>query len=196
VRARTLASFQLVFQGCLALGSLIWGLTAGVAGVRTALMVAVCVLLAGVVAARRWTLAPGEDADLTPATAWSHPELSMEPEPSDGPVLVTLEYRVLPEHAAEFVGAMEELGRVRRRDGAYAWSLYEDLDEPGRYLEGFTVGSWSEHLRQHGRRTVSDLELEHRIQSLHEGDEPPAARHLLWAPAALRARRDGGGRQG
>jgi MFS family permease len=193
VRARTLASFQLVFQGCLALGSLIWGLTAGAAGVRTALMVAVGVLLAGVVAARRWTLAPGEDVDLTPATAWSHPELSMEPEPSDGPVLVTLEYRVLPEHAAEFVGAMEELGRVRRRDGAYAWSLYEDLDEPGRYLEGFTVGSWSEHLRQHGRRTVSDLELERRIESLHEGEGPPPARHLLWAPAALRARRDGGG---
>ena len=45
-------------------------------------------------------------------------------------------------------------------------------------------------MRQHGRRTVSDLELERRVDSLHVGDDPPPARHLLWAPAALRARRD------
>jgi hypothetical protein len=148
------------------------------------------VLIAGVVAARRWPLGPGEGVDLRPATAWAHPELTIEPAPSDGPVLVTLEYRVAAERAEEFVLAMQELGRVRRRDGAYAWDLYEDLDEPGRYLEGFTVGSWSEHLRQHGRRTVSDLEVERRVEALHQGEGPPAARHLLWAPAALRARRD------
>lgn len=192
VRARTLASFQLVFQGCLAVGSLAWGLTASAAGVRTSLMVAVGVLLAGAVAGRRWPIGPGEDVDLRPATAWAHPELTVEPAPSDGPVLVTLEYRVAAERAAEFVAAMQELGRVRRRDGAYAWELYEDLDEPGRYLEGFTVGSWSEHLRQHGRRTVSDLDVERRVEALHEGAGPPPARHLLWAPAALRARRERG----
>ena len=190
VRARTLASFQLVFQGCLAAGSLAWGFTAGVAGVRTALMVAVAVLLAGVVAARRWPLGPGEDADLRPATAWAHPDIIFEPAPSDGPVLVTLEYQVGTEQAEEFVAAMQELGRVRRRDGAYAWDLYEDLAAPGRYLEQFTVGSWSEHLRQHGRRTVSDLEVEQRVESLHQDDGAPPARHLLWAPAALRTRRE------
>jgi MFS family permease/quinol monooxygenase YgiN len=190
VRARTLASFQLVFQGCLAMGSLAWGVTAGAAGVRTALLAAAAVLILGSLAARRWPLWPGEEVDLSPAASWSHPELSVEPAPSDGPVLVTLEYRVLPERAEEFVAAMQELGRVRRRDGAIAWDLYEDLEDPGRYLETFTVASWSEHMRQHGRRTVSDLELERRVDSLHVGDEPPPARHLLWAPAALRARRD------
>jgi MFS family permease len=189
VRARTLAGFQLVFQGSLALGSFGWGLTASAAGVRTALLIAAGGLLAGVVVAQRWPLAPGEEVDLTPGAGWSEPELMIEPAPSDGPVLVTLEYRVPDERAAEFVEAMQQLGRVRRRDGAFAWDLYEDLEEPGRYLEIFTVGSWSEHMRQHERGTVADQEIEQRVKSMHEGSSPPAARHLLWAPAALRARR-------
>jgi MFS family permease len=191
VRARTLASFQLVFQGSLAFGSFAWGLTASAAGVRTALAIAAGGLLAGVVLARRWPLGPGEEVDLSPAAGWSEPELTVEPSPRDGPVLVTLEYRVPDERAADFVEAMQELGRVRRRDGAFAWDLYEDLEDPGRYLETFTVGSWSEHMRQHGRRTVADLEIEERVKSMHADGSGPVARHLLWAPAALRARRRG-----
>jgi Transmembrane secretion effector len=115
----------------------------------------------------------------------------VEPAPRDGPVLVTLEYRVPEERAAEFVAAMQELGRVRRRDGAFAWDVYEDLEDPGRYLETFTVGSWSEHMRQHERRTVADLEIERRVKSMHADGAGPVARHLLWAPVALRARRRG-----
>jgi MFS family permease len=192
VRARTLASFQFVFQGTLALGSLAWGLLTGATDVRLALTVAIGGLVAGSVAARRWRLAPGEDVDLSPALPWSEPELAVEPAPRDGPVMITLEYRVAAERADEFVAAMQELGRVRRRDGAYDWDLYEDLEEPGRYLETFRVASWQEHMRQHERGTVADLEVERRVKAMHEGDAAPVARHLLWAPAARRARRDRG----
>jgi hypothetical protein len=31
--------------------------------------------------------------------------------------------------------------------------------------------------------------VERRAKSMHRGPEPPAVRHLLWAPAALRAER-------
>ena len=194
VRARTLAGFQFVMQGSLALGSLVWGLTAGAAGVRTALMIAAAGLLLGVLAGRRWPLAPGTDVDVSPAAHWGTPELGLEPRPADGPVLVTLEYRVLPERTDEFVAAMTELGRIRRRDGAYAWDLYEDLEDPGRFLETFTVGSWQEHLRQHERGTVADLDVERRVKEMHEGPDPPVARHLLSAWAAQRTR--GQGRDG
>ena len=188
VRARTLASFQFVMQGSLAFGSLVWGLTAGATGVRDALMIAVAGLLVGVVAGRHWPLAPGTDVDLSPAAHWGSPELALEPRPTDGPVLVTLEYRVRPERTDEFVAAMTELGRIRRRDGAYFWDLYEDLEDRGRFLETFTVGSWQEHLRQHERGTVADLDVERRVKEMHEGPGPPLARHLLAARAAQRAR--------
>ena len=45
------------------------------------------------------------------------------------------------------------------------------------------MDSWSEHVRQHGRLTVADLEVTQLIRSFHRGDEPPAVRHLLWAGA-------------
>jgi hypothetical protein len=52
-----------------------------------------------------------------------------EPEAEQGPVLVTVEYRINPQRTAEFASAMLELGRVRRRDGAVDWGLYEDVAE-------------------------------------------------------------------
>jgi MFS family permease len=187
VRARTLATFQLVMQGGLALGSLALGLITGAAGVRAALLIGAGGLAAGVLGVRRWPLAHTELADLSPAGTWSDPAAAFEPVPSDGPVLITVEYRIDSSGAEEFVAAMQELGQVRRRDGAYRWNLYEDLEAPGCYLETFVVDSWEEHLRQHARLTVADLEVERRAKSMHRGPEPPVVRHLLWAPAALRA---------
>jgi len=189
VRARTLATFQLVMQGGLALGSLALGVVTGAAGVRAALLIAAGGLAVGVLGVRRWPLSHSELADLSPAGTWSDPTGPLEPVPSDGPVLVTVEYTIDSSDAAEFVAAMQELGRVRRRDGAYRWNLYEDLEAPGCYLETFVVDSWEEHLRQHARLTVADLDLERRAKSMHRGPEPPVVRHLLWAPAALRAER-------
>jgi MFS family permease len=181
----TLAAFKLVMQGGLAAGSLTWGLVTGIADVETALMIAAAGLVAGVALARRWPLAESERSDLTPAGVWSDPNVGLEPRPDDGPVLITVEYQVDPGDAERFVPAMEELGRVRRRDGAYRWDLYADLERSGCYLETFVVDSWSEHLRQHGRLTVADLELTKLTRSFHRGDGPPKVRHLLWARATL-----------
>jgi MFS family permease len=185
VRARTLATFQLVMQGGLALGSLAWGLVTAAADVETALTIAAAGLVAGVALARRWPLAASERSDLTPAGTWSDPNVGIEPQPEDGPVLITVEYQVDPADAERFVPAMEELGRIRRRDGAFRWNLYADLERPGIYLETFLVDSWSEHLRQHGRLTVEDLEVTKLTRSFHRGEGPPKVRHMLWARATL-----------
>jgi hypothetical protein len=111
--------------------------------------------------------------------------VDIEPRPDDGPVMITVEYRVDPADAERFVLAMHELRRIRRRDGAHRWELYADLERPGFYLEMFVVDSWSEHLRQHGRLTVADLEVTKLTRSFHRGDGPPEVRHMLWAPATL-----------
>jgi MFS family permease len=189
VRARTLAAFQLVMQGGLAGGSLTWGLVTGAAGVETALTIAAAGVVAGVVLARRWPLGGSERGDLTPAGVWSDPNVGVEPRPDDGPVLITVEYQIDPADAQRFVAAMEELGRIRRRDGAHRWDLYADLERPRCYLETFVVDSWSEHLRQHDRLTVADLELTKLTRSFHRGERPPLVRHMLWAPAALESGR-------
>ena len=76
---------------------------------------------------------------------------------------------------------MQAVRRIRRRDGAIRWGLYEDAAIPGRYLETFVVESWAEHLRQHERVTVSDRDMEALAQAFHQGPEPPKVTHLIAA---------------
>jgi len=115
--------------------------------------------------------------DLTPWTPWQAPVLGAE-SGLDGPVLVTVEYDVPPQGVADFLAAMRELGRIRRRDGASRWGICRDLEIPGRYLETFVVGSWDEHLRQHERMTQADRNIQQRLRGCIRGE--PTARHLLY----------------
>jgi hypothetical protein len=55
-----------------------------------------------------------------------------------------------------FLAAVGRLGHERRRDGAYAWDILEDVAQPGRFLETFRLESWLEHLYQHERVTNAD----------------------------------------
>ncbi len=71
----------------------------------------------------------------------------------------------------------------RRCGGGYAWGVFEDAAEPGRYLETFQTASSLEHLRQHERVTESDARVQVRVIAFHLGLEPTALRHLL-APAS------------
>jgi len=93
------------------------------------------------------------------------------------PVLVTIEYRLDPERAGEFVAVMHEMEIVRRRDGAIEWGVYQDIADPRRWLETFVVESWLEHLRQHQRITASDRALQALVYELLDGE--PTISHLI-----------------
>src|SRR5438552_13349134 len=83
----------------------------------------------------------------------------LRPEFDEGPVLVTVEYRVDRDRSEEFLEAIHEYGRVRRRDGAYRWGVSRDLEDANRYVETFLIRSWAEHLRQHERSTKRTAKL-------------------------------------
>ena len=94
---------------------------------------------------------------------WGKLSLVSEPEPGEGPVLATVEYKISPEMEAAFLDAIHEFERIRRRDGATRWGIFYDAEMPGTYLESFLVDSWAEHLRQHDRFTLADREPEDRV---------------------------------
>jgi MFS family permease len=181
VRARALAVYLLVFQGTMAIGGVIWGEVATRFGLRTTLAVAGIALLAAAAATSRLKLASFSGVDTTPSYHWPEPPPLTGIHPEHGPVLVTVEYLVDPRRGHEFARAMKAVRRIRRRDGAIRWGLYEDTAQPGRYLETFVVDSWAEHLRQHERVTVSDREMEARARAFHQGLEPPKITHLIAA---------------
>ncbi len=178
VRARVLAAFLLVFQGSVALGSIVWGLAAERRGIPFALTLASAGTAASILL-RFVARLPNADLDVTPWVHWNAPPGSLQTGAGDGPVLVTVEYRVDPEHAATFLEAVHRLGRLRRRDGASRWGIFRDTETPDRYVETFVVSSWAEHLRQHERSVHADRPVEEAVQG--SAREKPTVRHLLYA---------------
>jgi MFS family permease len=180
VRARVLAIFMLITQGGLAAGSAVWGMLASRASIDTALAWAGVGTIA-TTALALWMRLPDGAADVSPWNHWRMPAIVQDVVPGleQGPVLVTVEYRVKAEHADAFLRAMRKYERVRRRDGASRWGLYRDLEQADVYLETFIVVSWAEHLRQHERLTRGDSDLEQLIASHAMGE--PTVRHLIHA---------------
>jgi MFS family permease len=179
VRARGLALYVLTFQTCIAAGSAVWGFAAEGLSVRIALMLAAVWLVVSLGAIRRWRLADGDGSGLTPSPHWPQPPVVGEPDAEEGPVLVTLEYRIDPENSQEFDRTIRELGRIRRRDGASRWGVFRDVADPARRLETFLVGSWSEHMRQHARLMEADRATEDEVRAFHLGEGPPVVSHFV-----------------
>jgi MFS family permease len=178
-RGRTLSTYTLVFMGGMAGGSALWGTVATHFGVISALTCAALGLLAGLPASLRYRLIDGGDLNLVPSAYWPEPVVVLEPQPQQGPVLVQIEYWIDPNKAPEFGRAMRDLGRVRRRDGAIQWGLFQDSAQPARFVETFLVETWAEHLRQHARATESDRDIEERMRAFHIHVEEPVITHLI-----------------
>jgi MFS family permease len=188
VLARALAVYLLVFQGGLAAGSALWGVVAGRVGERAALLAAAASFGLGLLAALRWRLQGIGALDLSPSVR-PEPVTVIDPDPDDGPVLVLVRYRIDPARSEQFAAAMRAMGRVRRRDGAYRWGVFEDVADPGCFVETYVVRSWAEHLRQHERFTAEDLAVRDQVRSFHIGEDPPAVSHFIHPDAATPQRR-------
>lgn len=80
---------------------------------------------------------------------------------------------------AAFVAPLRRFKAVRHRDGAIAWSVWEDAAAPGRVIESFVVESWVAHQRQHDRVTHADRIDQETLNAFHVGAHPPVVRHLL-----------------
>ncbi|MGH7934612.1 MAG: MFS transporter [Candidatus Binataceae bacterium] len=181
VRGRALSCYQIVMQGGMTLGSVLWGEVATHWGVPASLLYAAPVMGVGMLAMIRYRLANAGTLALDPIPPVPMPEVAGEIAPDSGPVLVSVEYRIDRAHVREFEHTMLELRTIRRRDGATFWGLFADVADPSRYVEFFSVDSWVEHMRQHGRGTLADLELQEYVRSFHIGKEPPIVTHHIAA---------------
>jgi MFS family permease len=178
VRGRGLALYVTVFFGVMALGSMLWGEVASIAGLPTAHFLAAAGAVLSVPLLARWILQSGPGLDLTPSMHWPAPLTEHQIEHDRGPVLVTVSYRLAKAADREqLIAALQRLAPERRRDGAYEWGVFEDAAKSGEFLETFLVESWAEHLRQHGRVTHADRVLEERVRALLEG--APKITHLI-----------------
>ena len=184
VRGRGLSIYVAVMFGSLSLGSAIWGKAATFTGVPVACMIAAAGAALSVPLLMRWKLQTAATLDLTPSMHWPQPVVSSEIDSDRGPVMVTVDYRINPSDRIAFLAALAKLAGERRRDGAFEWSVFEDVAQEGRFVETFLLDSWTEHLRQHERVSNTDRELQDIVHSFHL-DGTPKVTHLMRASVPL-----------
>jgi len=179
VRGRGLAIYVTVLFGAMTVGSVAWGEIAATGGLPMAHFLAALGALVAIPLTWRSKLQTGAGLDLTPSMSWPEPVVAEDLRERAGPVLVTIEYRVALKDRDAFLAALDHVALERRRDGAYAWGVFEDVSERGRFVETFLVESWLEHLRQHERVTKADSVLQERVQRFLE--RPAKITHLVTA---------------
>ncbi len=179
VVARALSMYQMSAFGGLAAGSWAWGNVAASQGVKEALLIAAVVLLGSALFGFWLRLAQSEELNLDPLRLWTAPATAVPVQPRTGPVVVTVEYIIRPEDVMEFLAAMAERRRIRRRDGALGWRLLRDLSDPQVWIERYEAPTWLDYIRLNNRMTQDDAIIPARLRALHRGSQLPRVRRMI-----------------
>lgn len=179
VRARAMSLLLVTLFGSLALGSALWGQVASEQGIRAALFAAAAVEVCLLVLVVRRRVPEAPLVDLEPA-GLPAPVTDGNVPPTEGPIMVTIEYRVLAGHERAFTLALVALSSARRRLGAFSWGMFEDAAERGRFIEYYLEPSWGSHLRHHERASSADLALKREVECHLNPETPsPKVTHLV-----------------
>ncbi len=147
-------------------------------GLSPALVVAAAGLALGPLAGLRYRFQTIPPDQFLPAGDWPAPNRAAGAPPG-GPVMVSVEYRALPEREDELLAALQDARFSRRRTGASSWRAWQDSSQPTRVLEQFVVASWQEHLLQQARVTVRDQQRYDAIRAMTDPAHPTTVTHWL-----------------
>ena len=177
VRARGMSILQMSIMGASAFGAGVWGQVATWTTVQTSLLLASVSGIVGALLVDHFMEDNTVEEDLTPTDKFRVP-MADAPPPS-GRVVVTIEYQIDPQRAADFRALMQEGRRSRLRHGALSWELLHDIGDPGRFIEQVVDESWTDHQRRVARATAADAELRDRKLAFHIGESPPLVRRCV-----------------
>ncbi|WP_025154431.1 MFS transporter [Morganella morganii] len=82
------------------------------------------------------------------------------------PVMVCIQYKVDAQYQAQFFALMEQLKRIRLRDGGYSGGLFSVPGTQDEFMETFTASSPAEHHHQHKRATVDDRRIDSQLNAI------------------------------
>ena len=182
------ATVIMVSQGAMAIGGVIWGSTIATFGPSYSLMTAAALLIVSLALASPLSVDFTGKLDLNPAALSNSAsyKLLYTPRPTDGPVSISVEFRVEEARIHQFLRLMRQVRLIHLRNGAYRWQLSKELTGPGAYRLEITVPSWNEHLLQLGRMTQAEKDIIEKAWSLHQGENLPLERIYLSMNKDLR----------
>lgn len=182
VAGRALAAYQAAIAGGIAVGSWMWGATAGHIGVKGALLASGAALLASSFLGKWMRLPHANLPDQQALDPLADPEVRLPLTARSGPIVVEIEYRVDPRRARLFYAVLQHVQHSRQRNGAYGWSIARDIADPEIWTERFHCPTWLDYLRQRSRSTDSERALHQRALEFHVGPEPVRIRRMLERP--------------
>ncbi|HEY1077425.1 MAG TPA: MFS transporter [Fontimonas sp.] len=182
VAARSLSWFQSALTGGIAFGAWVWGHLTADWGLAAAIMASGAALLLtpllGVLLPMPRVTA--EAVELVEIA--QQPEVALPITARSGPVVIEVDYRVDPALARQFYAAMLKLQQVRKRNGAFDWSLSRDIADVMLWTERYSCPTWGDYLRQRSRYTQADQQLQARADGFHTPGLGSRVRRRLERP--------------
>lgn len=187
VAGRAMAMFQAAMSGGLAIGSLLFGRLAENFGLVNALLVSALLLIFSPLAGLRLRMPELSTSMIDGERLILDPDVAGIPDGRTGPVTIVVEYRVSAFDIGRFRVLMDQVRRMRTRNGASNWSLSRDVGQPDLWIERYSIPTWRDYLHFRTRATEAEQELVAELAVLHAGKDEPLVRRWLDDRAAGRA---------
>jgi MFS family permease len=187
VRARALGIFQSATFAAMALGSAMGGVGGSLIGVPHTLVAfgiasVVLPLLVRHLPIETTPAVAGGAPMAEPVPDAPAPELLQALKADEARLLETVRYVVPAASREAFLASMAEVRGVRLRAGATLWRLYEDVAHPERYVELWTVRSWTDHLREQSRLSEADHAILARAAGFQQEGTAAEAERFMRLP--------------
>jgi MFS family permease len=179
VVGRALSFYQTATFGGMAAGSWLWGSLAETYGTDAALLTAAAIVAGGVLIGFLLPMPVFASLNLDPLDIFREPELHLDILPRSGPIAIHISYVIRDEDLNDFLALMMNRRRIRIRDGAQAWALMRDLENPNQWTETYHTPTWVDYVRHNKRRTKADAENYERLRALHQGPGAPEVRRMI-----------------
>jgi MFS family permease len=165
VTARALSLYSSALTGGVAIGSWIWGAVAANTDVSLAFVISGISVAATLILAWLMPLPKSEDEFTESVELGGEVQVALALTMRSGPIVVEVEYDVDPDQARDFYSALMKLEKVRKRIGAFDWSISRDIANPAIWTERYMCPTWGDYLRMRDRYTQADLDAQELVDT-------------------------------
>lgn len=182
VTARALSLYSSLLTGGIALGAWVWGSVADYWTIDIAMMASGGYMLILPIFALFLRLPNATTTGSEPVDLASEPEVELAITMRSGPIVIEMEYWIEPDDARAYYDVMQDVRKVRLRNGGFDWSITRDIGEPALWTERFHLPTWGDYLRMRDRSTQADLDVQSTANQFLIPDKPKRIRRGLERP--------------
>ena len=95
--------------------------------------------------------------------------------------MISIEYQTDAAQNEAFKKIMVSTRKSRLRQGALSWSLFEDAEHTGKFVEYYVFETWADYLRRFDRFTADDLNMQEERHRHHIDIAPPKVTRRIAA---------------